>query len=243
MMRLRVAFRNHRLVFPVKDSKIKIAQLLSDMEERFASQILSSYQLNNEEEKRKHSKIYDLMLLDSCSASSSSNSNHQAAEYLCCREDYVEDVLRDGDHVRALDEQAWIDYQVEHFCDRKRAWVHLVKDGVFGEIGYHKKNKVYCLFGTHHHKQYFEFTVDELRDAYKTKKVHEIGIEKDFKGLWYVCAKFEEPTSDELKDDKKMLCEMSIHLKTNSEDDKVYIHQVSVHEKNGHLLKGNSRFF
>lgn len=99
-MRLRVAFRNHRLVFPVKDSKIKIAQLLSDMEERFASQILSSYQLNNEEEKRKHSKIYDLMLLDSCSASSSSNSNHQAAEYLCCREDYVEDVLRDGDHVR-----------------------------------------------------------------------------------------------------------------------------------------------
>lgn len=119
----------------------------------------------------------------------------------------------------------------------------IVKDGVFGEIGYHKKNKVYCLFGTHHHKQYFEFTVDELRDAYKTKKVHEIGIEKDFKGLWYVCAKFEEPTSDELKDDKKMLCEMSIHLKTNSEDDKVYIHQVSVHEKNGHLLKGNSRFF
>ena len=101
---------------------------------------------------------------------------------------------------------------------------------------------VYCLFGTNAQKHYYEFSIEDLK-AMSQKKNHEIGMTKDFKGLWYVCAKFESPTDEELKDDKKMLCEMSIHLKTSSEDDKVYIHQVSVHEKNGHLLKGPSRFF
>ena len=140
---------------------------------------------------------------------------------------------------KALDHDSWIDYQVAQFCDRHRAWVHIQKEGIFGEIGYHKKNKVYCLFGTSKHKQYHEFSLEQLKNAPKN---HEIGIVKDLK--WYVSAKFETPSEGEKENEDSMLCEMAIHLrKETSDDDRVHIHQITVREKNGHLLRGTHRYF
>ncbi|KAL9642261.1 hypothetical protein ABK040_007260 [Willaertia magna] len=245
-MRLKVLYKNHRLVVPVNDTTQSVKQLIFDLEQRFIDHVCSDFQ--KQHDPKKHVKIHQLMTGPMLHSEHHQHPNHNnnINGFLFNLNDKVEDVLRDGDIIKALDEQSYIDYQLDTFCDRKRSWLHLSrdlihsKDSVFGEIGYHRKNKLYCVFGTPHHKQFHIFSLDELKNA---PHGHEIGIERDFLDTWYVCAKFEKPSVQELKEDKKMVCEISLHIKTDANDEKIEIHQVSVHEKNGHLLKGITRSF
>lgn len=103
MLRVKVAFKGHKLVLPIaKTSSIK--EMIEKIEQRFSTQFLSDYQLNNKEELFKHSKVYDIMTND--------QEGDVTREFLFSQDDKVEDVIRDGDFLKVCFGSAFRSYCV-----------------------------------------------------------------------------------------------------------------------------------